>query len=65
MEWLSIETAPKDGTRVILAQIGGPVWCDCRWKKMKRVPDRWESFVGPILWEPTHWMPKPKAPQAI
>jgi len=58
-----IETAPKDGTRIILGWTGCPhVWCDCYWEKMTRVPDRWSSFVGVAPANPTHWQPKPKPP---
>ncbi len=63
MKWLPIETAPKDGTRIILVGKSGYVWCDCKWEKMKRVPDRWSSFIGPITFHPTHWMPIPEAPK--
>lgn len=61
-EWQPMETAPKDGTRIILASDDGFVWCDCQWQKMKRVPDRWQSFVGTVPFEPIAWMPKPKYP---
>ena len=63
MIWLPIETAPKDGTRIILVGESKKVWCDCRWEKMTRVPDRWISFVGPVPFKPTHWMPIPEAPK--
>jgi hypothetical protein len=64
MNWQPIETAPKDGTRITLAKVGGPVWCDCRWRQMQRKPDRWESFIAPLPFEPTHWMPQPPPPEA-
>jgi len=65
-EWQPIETAPKDGTRIIVANdVYGSVWCDVAWRKMIRVPDRWESFIGAVPFRPTHWMPKPDAPAAI
>jgi len=65
-EWQPIETAPKDGTRIIVANdVYGSVWCDVAWRKMIRVPDRWESLIGAVPFRPTHWMPKPDAPAAI
>jgi hypothetical protein len=64
MMWQPIETAPKDGTRITLGttEYGGVVWNDCRWEKMTRKPDRWASFIGPVPWTPTHWMPLPPPP---
>ena len=59
--WQPIETAPKDGTRIIVAN-ARHVWCNVSWEKMKRVPDRWATVLGPIPIEPTHWMPIPKPP---
>lgn len=61
--WQPIETAPKDGTRVILSRTKSSVWCDCKWEKMRRVPDRWASFVGVVPFSPTHWQPKPTPPE--
>ena len=65
MDWQPIETAPKDGTRIIVSKINGPVWCDVKWEKMKRVPDRWASFICRLPFEPTHWMPTPEPPSSI
>ena len=67
--WLPIETAPKDGTRLLLAKIGRDesecgvgVWWACtgnwsdQWKN-------WNDGIEPCgLSAPTHWMPLPKAP---
>ena len=61
MEWQPIETAPKDGTRIIVADARN-VWCNVSWEKMKRAPDRWAAVFGPIPIEPTHWMPLPPPP---
>lgn len=60
MEWQSIETAPKDGTRILL----------CRNELVEPVTIGFWSMVGCCwsspLWaykepSPTHWMPLPKA----
>lgn len=66
MEWQPIETAPKDGKRVLafyplfnmsrvswhkVFYLDGPLWaCDA-----VRSPDRWSD-------QPTHWMPLPPPP---
>lgn len=63
-EWQPIETAPKDGTRILV----WPYWSDgtpevVKWVKMRRVPDRWEVHGGTFLnSQPTHWMPLPDPP---
>ncbi len=63
-EWQPIETAPKDGSMVIVAlldALGGVAWVsnavfvdrDARWSN--------KSFW---LYQPTHWMPLPEPPNA-
>ena len=68
-DWQPMETAPKDGTRIILASPDGNVWCNCHWQKMMRVPDRWESFDRQesftkivVPFDPVAWMPTPMYP---
>ena len=64
--WLPIETAPKDGTRLILWWGGKPVlagWLD---NSQRKHP--WAGWQTPSLTprpqgEPTHYMPLPPAPQ--
>ena len=60
--WQPIETAPKDGTRIIVVSETGSVWCGVYWEKRPRAGERWTSFIGPLRFDPTHWMPLPKAP---
>lgn len=62
MDWQLIETAPKDGTWVLL-------WCDFaivgRWSvKGNRVRNNWTDDyhgVNPVF-SVTHWMPLPAPP---
>jgi hypothetical protein len=60
MTWHPIETAPKDGTEVLL------------WKDRRIVGGSWNSggamhmphWMGGIF-DPTHWMPLPAPPQPM
>jgi hypothetical protein len=65
-QWKSIETAPKDGTRVL-------IWRKSYWRdhtfaaEFLQDDNRWTVFDGKE-WHglrgeyPTHWMPLPPAP---
>jgi hypothetical protein len=70
-EWHPIATAPKDGTRVLVA--GGTRGCEYSWCEFygAKVKDtavvKWDSvteqFVdGELHYNPTHWMPLPAPP---
>lgn len=63
-EWNPIETAPKDGQRLL-------VWSE--WFGTTMIAF-WQDFGGYKCWEgenghrklkPTHWMPLPKAPRDV
>lgn len=66
MEWQPIETAPKDGTHILLysdQDVLEGYWCDGR----KRFIETGYCFVGcgccaDSLTPPTHWMPLPPPP---
>jgi hypothetical protein len=77
IDWLPIETAPKDATPVILAVTGGPrgpVLGEARWHDDDYGGDWWWAGTSPgdygcssiseiQFGKPTHWMPMPPAPK--
>lgn len=64
-EWKPIETAPKDGTEILVRgpQRDGGVYHD-----VQAWPDGWTGMPWPVALmdyaagEPTHWMPLPEPP---
>lgn len=65
--WLPIETAPKDGTKIILFGTSrSPIGVSPQWKTENLVGEGcftagiWQ-FKG--IGEPTHWQPLPKPPE--
>lgn len=68
-EWQPIETAPKDGTWILLykeQELSGIVqvdeWCPSI-QTVKWAYDRWCECSGYSAFAtPTHWMPLPKPP---
>jgi hypothetical protein len=68
MEWMPIDSAPKDGTPVLGWSLDfgyrDTVWGS---KRPGWGPDwLWEEPMDgyTATWEPTHWMPLPKPPVA-
>jgi hypothetical protein len=63
--WRLIETAPKDGTPVLLGWEGVTSLWKGRWVRgMRRTHDRWDiPGLGIGTLKPTHWMPLPEPPQ--
>lgn len=64
--WLPIESAPKDGTRLILWWGGKPVFAG--WLDNSQCKHPWAGWQTPSLTprpqgEPTHYMLLPPAPQ--
>ena len=68
-EWQPIETAPKDGTKVLLVSNRGQVYIgqydDDRWV---RKPEPYWCIAGmpkthARAQRPTHWMPLPEPPK--
>ena len=63
-EWQPIETAPKDGTRILTASRHNSGWWLIVAEWGGKSPPRWiDSFIGRTAQSPTHWMPLPEPPQ--
>ena len=63
-DWQPIETAPMDGTEVLLFgdRFDSAYLCafhDGEWKYAGRYPDCWDGGIV----NPTHWMPLPAPPK--
>ena len=60
-EWQPIETAPKNGTRVMVIEFNRtdpiPITATCGVQH-----GRWHSIPGAYALKPTHWMPLPAPP---
>ena len=66
MNWQPIETAPKDGTHILLARTDSEWVCQGRyvcddkgWYELNN--DASDHWGGEIY--PTHWMPLPEPPK--
>ena len=57
-QWQPIETAPKDGTEVVVVDIDGD-----RFIASSIDGQNWYDGVFPI-YHPTHWMPLPAPPMS-
>lgn len=59
-EWQPIETAPKDGTLVLLAKADDPEWpMRCR----RFVQEPYPHWRGQDADDATHWCELPKGPE--
>lgn len=66
-EWKPIETAPKDGTFIVMTD-GTPAWpWVARWTNDDSMGEPftagWETAIGGRIKTATHWMPLPEPPQ--
>ena len=66
MDWQPIETAPKDGTRVLLVEAEQPTGVSTGWWTMAG----WRDFGdigcnGLADYSPTHWMQLPAPPRPL
>lgn len=68
-QWQPIETAPKDGTAVLIYQpkekIGSLVLEDVIYVCYYNDEGKWEEADGEMYstFNPTHWMPLPETPK--
>jgi hypothetical protein len=70
-EWMPIDSAPKDGTGVVLIDMdcemptsGVGWWRDCVWSCIDPECDEDGSLAKAIIWtKPTHWQPLPLPPE--
>jgi hypothetical protein len=63
--WQPIETAPKDGTYVLLTD--GQVWDVAAWLRANLLPSSsaWVARFGcMVMFKPTHWHALPELPTA-
>lgn len=62
-EWLPIDTAPKDGRRILVrCRLIGPCVASAGWDNDSPNDIRW-GVVNDVYAEPTHWMPLPDPPK--
>jgi hypothetical protein len=73
MQWQPIESAPKDGSAVLLCDFSEGTyrtteypsvvvgwWDDGEWRDMGDI-----GCCGQYNYDPTHWMPLPEPPAAL
>ncbi len=72
MQWQPIETAPRDGTRILATdgvEVSTTHWEDC-WACHAEIAHGpgddggWTIYDHHEEWNPTHWMPLPPPPGA-
>jgi hypothetical protein len=67
MEWQPIETAPKDGSEVLLLTERGSVFAPCMFQAAGVISEDdfwlvWRAFDFDEVQNPTHWQPLPPPP---
>ena len=68
MDWLTIDSAPKDGSRVLLAKHGevlgvGDYWTPEPEQRLEGATPTFFVNSGTEPCEPSHWMPIPEPPK--
>ncbi len=61
-EWQPIETAPKDGTKILVWWRVSKVYGLVAWGEYNDGSGEWQDEAGDVSGM-THWMPLPKAPE--
>lgn len=61
-EWQLVETAPKDGKRVLGVEGAEITIMRFRQINYRRIQGWWNVFSGQLIY-PTHWMPLPDPPE--
>lgn len=66
-DWRPIESAPKDGTRILLFDVSPHVgyWRASRVANKDLYPDSWVETGSRHRVDPTHWQPLPPAPKEM
>ena len=70
-EWRPIETAPRDGSGMMILGKSGVVLSPCQWETGEISEDGfWLWWQAEPEWltevkDPTHWMPLPEPPEVI
>lgn len=66
--WMPIESAPKDGTKILVAKAGTDWITIAAHAQHKYRGHPWRELFscGGVVWrEPTHWLPLPPPPQEV
>ena len=61
-DWQTIETAPQDGTAILVFH---PAWDTCQVGMRYEETRVWQQPNGDVLKLPTHWMPLPTLPPSL
>ena len=63
LEWLDIESAPKDGTNILITNKANDTFV-CHYREGFWYSDFYDGYdYGYLFYEPTHWRPLPKLPE--
>ena len=61
-QWQPIETAPRDGTLILIARMPCDYWHGIFVGYWNDTIDEWFYSAALLISQPTHWMPLPKPP---
>lgn len=63
--WRDIQSAPRNGTTVLLTRTGSPPVCSGHYRQAPIFLNGERMWVGCVIKEPTHWMPLPEPPDGV